>query len=125
MTDNGFSIKSNDELYYTKYIYYFLSFNNQILKGKYKGTAQKVISKTNLKLINIIFPPLEVQKEIVDYCDNNNNLIEKLEQEIERNRDLADKIINSICQKVEVKEEDNSSVKSPTKNKRKIKIKIQ
>ena len=103
-----------------KYVFYYLK---TIDFQKYRtGVAHPKLSSSNLKSINILTPPLQVQKEIVDYCDNNNDLIKELEQEIERNRDLADKIINSICQKVEVKEEGGGGVKTPTKT-NKIKIK--
>jgi type I restriction enzyme M protein len=69
LTDNGFSLKSKQENIITKYIYYLLSHNNDYLINLYQGTAQKVISKTNLKSIKIPIPPLERQKEIVEYLD--------------------------------------------------------
>jgi len=69
LTDNGFSLKSNKVDIMTKYIYYILSQNKDYLTNLYQGTAQKVISKTNLKLIKIPIPLLEQQKEIVEYLD--------------------------------------------------------
>jgi len=53
----------------TKYIYYLLSHNKDYLTNLYQGTAQKVISKTNLKSIKIPIPTIERQKEIVKYLD--------------------------------------------------------
>jgi len=53
----------------TKYIYYLLSHNKDYLTNLYQGTAQKVISKTNLKSIKIPIPSLERQQEIVKYLD--------------------------------------------------------
>jgi len=69
LTDNGFSLKSKQEDIMTKYIYYLLSHNKDYLTNLYQGTAQKVISKTNLKSIKIPIPSLERQKEIVKYLD--------------------------------------------------------
>jgi type I restriction-modification system DNA methylase subunit/restriction endonuclease S subunit len=69
LTDNGFSISSSNNKYLTKYIYYYLLFNKDIIRNKYKGTAQKVISKTNLKLVNIPIPSLERQNEMVKQLD--------------------------------------------------------
>ena len=69
LTDNGFSLKSKEEGIITKYIYYLLSHNKNYLTNLYQGTAQKVISKTNLKLIKIPVPSFEHQKEIVKYLD--------------------------------------------------------
>ena len=75
LTDNGFSLKSIKENIMTKYIYYILLHNKDYLTNLYQGTAQKVISKTNLKSIKIPIHSLEKQKEIVEYLDFNNNLI--------------------------------------------------
>jgi type I restriction-modification system DNA methylase subunit/restriction endonuclease S subunit len=69
LTDNGFSLKSKQKDVMTKYIYYLLSHNNDYLINLYQGTAQKVISKTNLKSIKIPIPSLERQQEIVKYLD--------------------------------------------------------
>jgi type I restriction-modification system DNA methylase subunit len=96
LTDNGFSLKSKQEYIMTKYLYYLLSDNKNNLTNLYQGTAQKVISKTNLKSIKIPIPSLERQKEIVDYCEFNNNLINQLEKEIENNKKQAHLFIHSI-----------------------------
>ena len=69
LTDNGFSLKSKHEDIITKYIYYLLSHNKDYLTNLYQGTAQKVISKTNLKSIIIPIPSLDKQEEIVRYLD--------------------------------------------------------
>ena len=69
LTDNGFSLKSKHEDIITKYIYYLLSHNKDYLTNLYQGTAQKVISKTNLKSIRIPIPSLDKQEEIVRYLD--------------------------------------------------------
>jgi len=53
LTDNGFSLKSTQKDIITKYIYYLLTHNKDYLINLYQGTAQKVISKTNLKSIKI------------------------------------------------------------------------
>jgi type I restriction enzyme M protein len=69
LTDNGFSLKSKQKDIMTKYIYYLLSHNKDYLTNLYQGTAQKVISKTNLKSIKLPIPSLERQQEIVKYLD--------------------------------------------------------
>ncbi len=69
LTDNGFSLKSKQENIMSKYIYYLLSHNKDYITNFYQGTAQKVISKTNLKSIKIPIPSLERQQEIVKYLD--------------------------------------------------------
>jgi len=69
LTDNGFSLKSKQEDIMTKYIYYLLLHNKDYLTKLYQGTAQKVISKTNLKSIKFPIPSLDKQQEIVKYLD--------------------------------------------------------
>jgi type I restriction-modification system DNA methylase subunit/restriction endonuclease S subunit len=69
LTDNGFSLKSKQDDIMTKYIYYLLSHNKDYLTNLYQGTAQKVISKTNLKELKIPIPSIERQQEIVKYLD--------------------------------------------------------
>lgn len=95
LTDNGFSLKSKQEDIMTKYLYYVLSHKND-LTNLYQGTAQKVISKTNLKSIKIPIPPLERQQEIVKYCESNDALIEQLEKEIENNKKCAQQFMLNI-----------------------------
>ena len=103
LTDNGFSLKSIQKDIITKYIYYLLLNNKDYLINLYQGTAQKVIAKTILKLLEIPIPSLERQKEIVDYCEANDNLIKQLEKEIETNKKLAQQFITNIVN-VEVEE---------------------
>ena len=69
LTDNGFSLKSIQKEVMTKYVYYLLKNNIDIIQNSYRGTAQKVISKTNLRAIKIPIPPLNRQQEIVKYLD--------------------------------------------------------
>lgn len=79
LTDNGFSISLNDENNETKnfikYIYCYL-LNSKILESHYNGSSQKVISKTNLLNLQIPIPNLEIQKEIIEYMERIDNIIE-------------------------------------------------
>lgn len=97
LTDNGFSVKSNDEnIILTKYIYYFCLYNKKLINELYNGTAQKVISKTVLKMIDISIPLLDKQKQIVEFCENNDSVIKLLEKNIENNKNLSKQIIDNI-----------------------------
>ena len=71
-----------------------------------KGTAQPCISMEKLKSLKIPIPSLEKQKEIVAYCDANNNLIKQLENEIENNKNLAQQFIKGIVKNVLEDEEE-------------------
>ena len=61
--------KSNDSVLYTKYVYYYLFHNIELLQKYYKGANQKSIVEEDLFKIKIPIPSLERQKEIVEYLD--------------------------------------------------------
>jgi len=96
LTDNGFSLKSTKDYIMTKYLYYILSLDKDYLIDLYQGTAQKVISKTNLKSIKIPIPSIERQQEIIVYCEFNDFLIDQLEKEIENNKKFIKKIFDDV-----------------------------
>jgi type I restriction-modification system DNA methylase subunit len=98
LTDNGFSIKSTQENIISKYIYYLLVYREDYLINLYNGAAQKVISKTNLKKLQIPIPSIDRQKNIVEYCEYNDTLIKQLEKEIEQNKQMAQQVMFNITQ---------------------------
>jgi type I restriction-modification system DNA methylase subunit len=82
-----FTMKSNDiTKMHDKYLYYYskLVIENQIMSNQ-KGTAIPFVRYTQIIGLDIHIPSLERQKEIVEYCEENDKLISKLEKEIERN----------------------------------------
>jgi type I restriction enzyme S subunit len=93
LTDNGFSLKSRQEDIMTKYLYYLLSHNKNYLTNLYQGTAQKVISKTNLKSIKIPVPKLDKQQEIVKYLD----FIYEKANKTSNNKIVELKELNKFC----------------------------
>jgi type I restriction-modification system DNA methylase subunit len=111
LTDNGFSLKSKQEDILTKYLYYLFLHNKDYLTNLYQGTAQKVISKTNLKSIKISISTLECQKEIIEYCEHNDNLIKQLEKEIENNKKQAHQFITGIVKaQVQIEEQSDTNL---------------
>jgi restriction endonuclease S subunit len=69
------------------------------------------------KKLKIPVPSLEKQKEIIEYCESNNNLIKQLENEIEQNKIQANLFLSNIVKKVkieqdEISDDDSNSVKS-------------
>jgi len=76
------------------YSYYYLQ---TIDFQKFRtGAAHPKLSGTSLKSIKIHIPSLERQKEIVDYCEFNDTLIQQLEKEIEQNKKQANLFISGI-----------------------------
>ena len=61
-----------------------------------KGTAQLGINQENFYKVKIHIPSLERQKEIVEYCEFNDALIQLLGKEIEQNKKQASVFISGI-----------------------------
>ena len=98
----AFAFIENKQLINKMYLYHYLKLLEEHLISLGKGTAQPCISMEKLKSLKIPIPSLEKQKEIVAYCDANNNLIKQLENEIEHNKNLAQQFIKGIVKNVGV-----------------------
>ena len=111
LNSQAFTIKSKNEIMINEYLWYYLDNNKEEVFKCGRGTAQKAIDIDEFKSIKIPIPCLEKQKEIVAYCDANNNLIKQLENEIEHNKNLAQQFIKGIVKtvlEVEVEEEEEA-----------------
>ena len=91
----------------TKYVYYYLFHNIELLQKYYKGANQKSIVEEDLFKIKIPVPSLDKQKEIVEYCEYNDTLIKQLEKEIENNKKQAQQFITGIV-KAQVQTEEQT-----------------
>ena len=60
---------NNDNIIQTKYIYYYLFNNIEILQKHYKGANQKSIIEEDLFKIRIPIPSIEQQNKIIKYLD--------------------------------------------------------
>ena len=87
-----------------KYVYYILSNNDKLDKLK-TGIGIPNITKGILENLIIPVPSQEKQKEIVEYCENNNILIKQLEKEIENNIKQAQLFMSSIVKAKEQEQE--------------------
>ena len=101
LTDNGFSLNTKHESVITKYIYYLLLYNKNYIINLYQGVAQKVISKSNLKLIKLPIPSIERQQEIIKYCESKDILIKQLENDIIQNKKEAKLFILNIVKSID------------------------
>jgi type I restriction enzyme S subunit len=80
-----------------KYLVYEIQYNQQKeIQTKTIGTAIPKLSIQRLMTLKISIPPLETQKNIVEYCEYNDNLIKQLEQQIERNKKQAKQYMDCI-----------------------------
>ena len=81
-----------------KYIYYYLLNNIEILQKGFIGSAIKHISKEYICNIKIPIPLIKRQKEIVDYCEYNNTLNQRLLKDIENNKKQSQQFIIDIIE---------------------------
>jgi type I restriction-modification system DNA methylase subunit len=89
--------KSNNETEIkTQYVYYYLYNNIEALQKYYKGAQQKSIDEKHLFKINIPIPSIERQQEIIEYCENKDNINKQLEKEIENNKKQASQFMATI-----------------------------
>ena len=106
--------KSINEKLKTKYVYYYLLHNKDILEKYYKGLNQKSLSDEDLFNIKIPIPSIELQNKIVNYLDmiyetvikNNNEKIETIKKlnknylnlTIEFNKEIEIKTLGEVCE---------------------------
>ena len=89
------------------HMFYYLQLIQPELLGIAKGTAQLGINQENFYKLKMPIPSLELQKEIVEYCEYNDTLIKQLEKEIENNKRQAQQFITGIVKAQVQSEEDN------------------
>ena len=75
-----------------KFIYHIINSNLEILEAGFKGIGIKNISKTFIQNLKIPLPPLEIQKQIVEQCEE----IEKQYQSIRMSIEEYQKLIKEI-----------------------------
>lgn len=105
----GILSKNNDTLT-NKYLYYYLNINDFTKLGS-GMLGNGSLNKKSLEQITIIIPSLECQKEIVEYCEYNDVLIQQLEKEIENNKKQAQQFITGIV-KAQVQTEEQTETSS-------------
>jgi len=97
----------------SKYLYYIMTsdYISDDLISKAKGAQYPAVSFDDFETIKIPVPSLELQKEIVEYCEYNDTLIQQLEKEIENNKKQAQQFITGIV-KAQVQTEEQSDTSS-------------
>ena len=96
LNDSGLSVKPKTDILLHKYIGYYLLYNQSIIYNCARGTAQKNLEMDIFKSIKIPIPSLDKQQEIIEYCEYNDILIKQLEQEIKKNKNLAQQFVSGI-----------------------------
>jgi type I restriction enzyme S subunit len=90
-----------------KYMFYYLQSIQPELLSIAKGTAQLGINQENFYKVKIPIPSVEKQKEIVHYCQSNDQLIQQLESSIQESKRIAHDYLNMalhISEEVSIEE---------------------
>ena len=80
----------------SKYIYYYVLNNVDKLINMSAGSTIKWLNKTNIGKFKIPILSIKEQNEIVNYCDNIQNIINSIKKQIESNKKLMKDIINKF-----------------------------
>ncbi len=88
LNDSGLSVKSKISILLDKYLGYYLLSNKKNIYDLTNGAAQKNLNIEEFNLMKIPIPSLEVQQDIIDYCDNNLEIINNLKKTIENNKKM-------------------------------------
>lgn len=108
LNHHGWTLKYKKKNILNKYVYYWLWSNQTILYNLAHGSAQKGINQSSFYDVDILMPPKEKQQEIVDYCDNLMDIIQKQEKQIGANKELMKQIMDLYLNSEKNKEEQQS-----------------
>jgi type I restriction enzyme S subunit len=67
---NNAIIRNNNNILLNDYLWHYLNLINYDIVNLQKGVCQKAISLTDIKNLEVIIPPIQIQQRIVDYMDN-------------------------------------------------------
>lgn len=87
-----------DSQYSTKYVYYYLLNNIELLQKGFSGATIKHISKDYICGIKIPFPKRRQQEEIVNFCEDIEARNKQLQEEIETNSKQTNIYIANILE---------------------------
>ena len=79
----GLASLTGGENLLTRFLYYFLNENIQLLKNRSNGSTFEAINTNNIKSLPIPVPPLAIQEKIVEILDKFTRLEAELEAELE------------------------------------------
>ena len=88
---DAFSVKTDETILSTKYVYHFLLQNQQKIYAMKKGSGVPHVYPKDLGVLQIPLPPLFVQGEIVRILDKFTDLEQELERELKKELEIRKK----------------------------------
>jgi len=95
LNDSGLTIKSNNSIINNKFVGYYMINNQNNIYNCSRGTAQKNLDIELFKKLKIKIPSIEQQNTMIQFCEENYELIIKLKKEIIKNEELIKNILNN------------------------------
>ena len=86
VSNHGIYIDEINDIILKDYIYYYLKSIQKSLYDLQSGAGQPGIKKEQIEDLKIPIPSIEKQEEIIEYCDNNLEIINNLKKTIENNK---------------------------------------
>jgi type I restriction enzyme S subunit len=86
VSNHGIYIHEINDIILKDYIYYYLKSIQKSLYDLQSGAGQPGIKKEQIEDFKIPIPSIEKQEEIIEYCDNNLEIINNLKKTIENNK---------------------------------------
>ena len=109
LNDSGFTIDSKDKNILNKmYLaYYSYTMLQDKIYNLSVGACQKNLNMSDFKNLKIPIPSLDIQNEIVEYCNNLNNMIENMESQLDKNNALMKNILENYLNSQTINDETN------------------
>lgn len=89
----------NESIIDTEYIYYYLQGNKHLLFAEASATTVPILNKSKLERIEIRYPDLSVQKQIVSKIKECFILLDKSEEKLRQAEEKLDKVMDSAIVK--------------------------
>lgn len=96
LNDSGLTLDSKDPLVMIKYIGHYLYLNQNRIYELARGAGQKNLDIDAFNYLEIPIPSMKLQNEIVQYCDENESIIQQLESNIEDSKRIANNYLNMV-----------------------------
>jgi type I restriction enzyme S subunit len=78
------------------YLYHYLKSIQDKIYELQSGAVQPHVYSKDLSKLEIQIPSIDIQEEIINYCDNNLTIIENLNKSIDGNKKIMKNMINNI-----------------------------
>ena len=96
LNDSGLSIIPKTKILLHKYLGFYLLNNQNLIYKCASGVGQQNLDIEAFNSLLISIPSIKRQREIIEYCENNDRLIQELKTEIETNKREAQRFIKSV-----------------------------